>query len=64
MALISVAQALEQVLAHAAPLLAPYKRPSEIIVLDALPAASAGKILKHRLADAARDQAIGRVIGD
>jgi long-chain acyl-CoA synthetase len=31
---------------HAARLLTPYKRPSEIIVLDALPAASTGKILK------------------
>src|SRR5215468_10778072 len=48
-------------MAHAARLLTPYKRPSEIIVVDALPAASTGKILKHRLADAARDQAIGRV---
>src|SRR5215472_5911545 len=46
-------------LAHAARLLAPYKRPSEIIVEDALPAASTGKILKHRLADAARDQGTG-----
>jgi acyl-CoA synthetase (AMP-forming)/AMP-acid ligase II len=44
---------------HAARLLAPYKRPSEIIVLDALPAGSTGKILKHRLADAARDQGTG-----
>ena len=48
-------------MAHAARLLAPYKRPSEIIVLDALPAASSGKILKHRLADAARDPMIERV---
>jgi acyl-CoA synthetase (AMP-forming)/AMP-acid ligase II len=48
-------------MAHAARLLTPYKRPSEIIVLDALPAASTGKILKHRLADAACDRAIGRV---
>jgi long-chain acyl-CoA synthetase len=47
-------------MAHAARLLAPYKRPSEIIPLDVLPAASTGKILKHRLADAARDRAIGR----
>jgi acyl-CoA synthetase (AMP-forming)/AMP-acid ligase II len=31
--------------------LAPYKRPAEIKVLDALPAASTGKILKHRLRD-------------
>ena len=44
-------------MAHAARLLTPYKRPSEIIVVDALPAASTGKILKHRLADAARDRA-------
>jgi long-chain acyl-CoA synthetase len=34
-------------MAHAARLLTPYKRPSEIIVLDALQAASTGKILKH-----------------
>jgi long-chain acyl-CoA synthetase len=45
-------------MAHAAGLLTPYKRPSEIIVLDALPAASTGKILKHRLAEVARDQNI------
>ena len=42
------------VMAHAARLLAPYKRPAEIVVLDALPAASTGKILKHQLAEAAR----------
>jgi acyl-CoA synthetase (AMP-forming)/AMP-acid ligase II len=48
-------------MAHAMRLLAPYKRPSEIIVLDKLPAASTGKILKQRLADAARDRAIERV---
>jgi acyl-CoA synthetase (AMP-forming)/AMP-acid ligase II len=29
--------------------LAPYKRPAEVKVLDALPTASTGKILKHRL---------------
>jgi acyl-CoA synthetase (AMP-forming)/AMP-acid ligase II len=45
-------------IAHAAQLLAPYKRPSEIIVLDALPAASTGKVLKHRLAEVARDHQI------
>jgi acyl-CoA synthetase (AMP-forming)/AMP-acid ligase II len=44
-------------MAHAARLLTPYKRPSEIIIANALPAASTGKILKHRLADAARDRA-------
>jgi long-chain acyl-CoA synthetase len=31
-----------------------YKRPSEIIVLDALPATSTGKILKHKLAESLR----------
>jgi acyl-CoA synthetase (AMP-forming)/AMP-acid ligase II len=35
--------------AHLALALAPYKCPSELIVLDALPAAATGKILKHRL---------------
>jgi acyl-CoA synthetase (AMP-forming)/AMP-acid ligase II len=49
------------VMAHAAQLLAPYKRPAEIIVLNALPAGSTGKILKHRLAEAARDRAVERV---
>ena len=29
--------------------LAPYKRPAHIRVLDALPAASTGKVLKHKL---------------
>jgi acyl-CoA synthetase (AMP-forming)/AMP-acid ligase II len=48
-------------MAHAARLLTPYKRPSEIIIVNALPAASTGKILKNRLAHTARDQAIGRV---
>jgi long-chain acyl-CoA synthetase len=47
-------------MAHAARLLTPYKRPSEIIVLDALPAASTGKILKHRLAEVARNHATGQ----
>jgi acyl-CoA synthetase (AMP-forming)/AMP-acid ligase II len=36
-------------MAHAARLLTPYKRPSEIVMVDALPAASTGKILKHRI---------------
>jgi acyl-CoA synthetase (AMP-forming)/AMP-acid ligase II len=44
-------------MAHAARQLAPYTRPCEIIMLDALPAGSTGKILKHRLAGVARDQA-------
>jgi long-chain acyl-CoA synthetase len=48
-------------MAHAARLLTPYKRPSEILIVDAMPASSTGKILKHRLADAERERAIGRV---
>jgi acyl-CoA synthetase (AMP-forming)/AMP-acid ligase II len=32
-----------------------YKRPSEIILLDALPATSTGKILKHKLAESLRE---------
>lgn len=35
--------------AWAATRLAPYKRPAQIRVLDALPAASTGKVLKHKL---------------
>lgn len=35
--------------AWAAQRLAPYKRPAEIRVVDALPAASTGKVLKHKL---------------
>ncbi|HKH69254.1 MAG TPA: hypothetical protein VKA75_17975 [Reyranella sp.] len=34
---------------HADRLLTAYKRPSEIVILDALPTSSTGKILKHRL---------------
>jgi long-chain acyl-CoA synthetase len=46
-------------MAEVAPQLTSYKRPSEIIVLDALPATSTGKILKHRLAESLREP--GRV---
>jgi acyl-CoA synthetase (AMP-forming)/AMP-acid ligase II len=42
--------------AHVAPQLTSYKRPSEIILLDALPATSTGKILKHKLAKSLRSQ--------
>jgi len=35
-----------------------YKRPSEILVLDALPAASTGKILKHKLRGIANESKI------
>jgi len=48
----------EDLMAHAARQLAPYKRPCDIIVLDALPAGPTGKILKHRLVEVARNQAI------
>lgn len=41
-------------MAFVKPQLTSYKRPSEIIVLDALPATSTGKILKHRLAESLR----------
>jgi acyl-CoA synthetase (AMP-forming)/AMP-acid ligase II len=47
-------------MAHAARLLTPYKRPSEIIVVEALPAGATGKILKHHLAEAVRNRAIAR----
>lgn len=39
--------------AFAAERLAPYKRPSEIVILEALPASSTGKILKNRLSERA-----------
>jgi len=42
------------VMAHAAPQLTSYKRPSEIILMDALPATSTGKLLKHKLAETLR----------
>jgi long-chain acyl-CoA synthetase len=42
------------VMAHIAPQLTSYKRPSEIIVMDALPATSTGKLLKHKLAESLR----------
>ena len=40
-----------ELMAFVSPQLTSYKRPSEIIVLDALPATSTGKILKHKLAE-------------
>ncbi len=39
--------------AYSARQLTSYKRPSEIVILDALPAASTGKILKHKLKETA-----------
>jgi long-chain acyl-CoA synthetase len=46
----------QDLMAHVAPQLTSYKRPSEIILLDALPATSTGKILKHKLAESLRSQ--------
>jgi long-chain acyl-CoA synthetase len=40
----------------AAAALAPYKRPTEVIVMAALPAAANGKVLKGRLALLAREK--------
>ena len=45
----------EDLMAHIAPLLTSYKRPSEIILMDALPATSTGKLLKHKLAESLRN---------
>ncbi|HEY2248252.1 MAG TPA: class I adenylate-forming enzyme family protein [Bradyrhizobium sp.] len=42
------------VMAHVAPQLTSYKRPSEIVLMDALPATSTGKLLKHKLAETLR----------
>jgi long-chain acyl-CoA synthetase len=39
--------------------LAPYKRPSEVIVIAALPASPSGKVLKARLAQLAREKVAG-----
>ncbi len=44
----------EDLMAHLAPQLTSYKRPSQIIVMEALPATSTGKILKHKLAETLR----------
>jgi long-chain acyl-CoA synthetase len=43
-----------ELMAFINPQLTSYKRPSEIIVLDALPATSTGKILKNKLAESLR----------
>ena len=43
-------------MAYARALLTPYKRPTKIVILDALPANAAGKVLKHKLAEAARER--------
>ena len=48
------ATTVDALMAHADRNLTAYKRPSEIVILPALPASSTGKILKHRLAAAAQ----------
>jgi long-chain acyl-CoA synthetase len=45
----------QDLMAHIAPQLTSYKRPSEIILMDALPATSTGKPLKHKLAESLRN---------
>ncbi|HEX7921537.1 MAG TPA: long-chain fatty acid--CoA ligase, partial [Bradyrhizobium sp.] len=45
---------VQDLMAHIAPQLTSYKRPSEIILMDALPATSTGKLLKHKLAESLR----------
>jgi len=42
------------VMAHIAPQLTSYKRPSEIILMDTLPATSTGQLLKHKLTESLR----------
>ena len=44
----------QDLMAHIAPQLTSYKRPSEIILMDSLPATSTGKLLKHKLAESLR----------
>jgi acyl-CoA synthetase (AMP-forming)/AMP-acid ligase II len=45
-----------ELLEYASASLAPYKRPSEIIVMASMPAAASGKILKGRLKEMARER--------
>jgi len=47
--------AARDLMAHIAPQLTSYKRPTEIILMDALPATSTGKLLKHKLAESLRN---------
>jgi acyl-CoA synthetase (AMP-forming)/AMP-acid ligase II len=44
----------DDLMRHARDQLTAYKRPTEIVILPALPASSTGKILKHRLATATK----------
>lgn len=49
----------DELKSYSAELLTSYKRPSEILFLDVLPAASTGKILKHKLREMANERRIG-----
>ena len=51
------------IIAFAAGSLAPYKRPAEVIVLEKLPAAASGKVLKARLKEMARASARPAPVG-
>jgi long-chain acyl-CoA synthetase len=44
-----------ELIAFAARSLAPYKRPSEVVIMPVLPAAASGKVLKGKLAQMARE---------
>lgn len=46
----------QDLMSYVAPQLTSYKRPSEIILMDALPATSTGKLLKHKLAESLRSR--------
>jgi acyl-CoA synthetase (AMP-forming)/AMP-acid ligase II len=48
----------DELKSYSAGLLTSYKRPSEVLFLDALPAASTGKILKHKLREMANESKI------
>lgn len=43
---------------HLKPLIAPYKRPNRYVIVDTLPAASTGKILKHKLLEHFADELV------
>jgi long-chain acyl-CoA synthetase len=55
---VDVNASVAELQAHLALSLAPYKRPSELIVMDALPSAATGKILKHRLRQLAQQRVV------
>jgi len=51
----------DELKSYSAGLLTSYKRPGEILILDALPAASTGKILKHKLREMVNESKSGSV---